>query len=122
MRDIDSESAKATRGRDAELALKRLLSTTPDDETFVAKVTALRDLIEHHIEEEEDQLFPAVEDIMDGEQLDALGEEMHSAFEEASDEGYEALLPEGMATSADEANQSPPKLPRKGAKQPSASR
>jgi len=124
VRDVDSElvSESYQEHAIAELALKRLLSTTPDDETFVAKVTVLRELIGHHVEEEEDQLFPEVEDIMDGEQLDALGGEMQSAFEEAFDEGYEALLPEGTATSADDANQSPTKPPRKRAKQPSASR
>ena len=56
VRDIDSEmvSEGYQEHAIAELALKRLLSTAPDDETFVAKVTALRDLIEHHVEEEED--------------------------------------------------------------------
>ena len=59
VKDIDSEmvSEGYQEHAIAELALKRLLSTAPDDETFVAKVTALRDLIEHHVEEEEDQLF-----------------------------------------------------------------
>lgn len=90
----------------AELALKRLLATTPNDETFIAKVTALRELIEHHVEEEEDELFPEVEDSMEADQLDALGDEMLAAFEDASERGYEALLPAGLTTSADGAMQS----------------
>ena len=91
----------------AELALKRLLATTTDDATFVAKVTALRELIEHHVEEEEDELFPEVEERMDGEELESLGEEMMAAFEAASEQGYEELLPEGLETTADR-DQLPP--------------
>jgi len=85
----------------AELALKRLLETTTDDPTFAAKVTALKDLISHHVKEEEKELFPAVEKKMDREELDDLGARMGRAFEGASEQGYESLLPEGFATSAD---------------------
>ncbi len=41
----------------AELGLKRLLATPTDDESFEARVTAVKELIEHHVEEEEDDLF-----------------------------------------------------------------
>ena len=85
----------------AELALKRLLDTTNDDPTFTAKVTTLKELILHHVEEEEDELFPSVEKKMNVEQLEALGARMLRAFEAASEQGYESLLPEGFATSAD---------------------
>jgi hemerythrin-like domain-containing protein len=91
----------------AELALKRVLTTAGDDPTFAPKVTALKELIERHVAEEEKQLFPEVEDKMDAEELDALGNEMSAAFEEAVAEGYESLLPEGIEASADGARQSP---------------
>ena len=45
----------------AELALKRLLATDPEAEEFQARVTTLKELIEHHVEEEEEELFPKVE-------------------------------------------------------------
>jgi iron-sulfur cluster repair protein YtfE (RIC family) len=93
----------------AELALKRLLETTPDDATFAAKVTALKELIEHHVEEEEEELFPAVEKEMDAEKLEDVGAEMLRAFEAASELGYESLLPSGFATSADR-DQPPPSV------------
>src|SRR4051794_26074876 len=40
----------------AEIALKRLLDTSPDDASFAARVTATRELIEHHVKEEEEDL------------------------------------------------------------------
>ena len=101
----------------AEIALKRLLSTPAKDPTLASKVTTLKELIEHHVEEEEKELFPEVEDKMDPDQLEALGNEMLTAFEEASEQGYGALLPEGLETSADATNpiQMPdgPERPRK---------
>ena len=90
----------------AELALKRLVATAGDDPMFAARVTALKELILHHVEEEEKELFPEVEKKMDANQLDALGEEMATAFEEAVAQGYESLLPEGLEASADAARQS----------------
>jgi iron-sulfur cluster repair protein YtfE (RIC family) len=102
----------------AELALKRLLATESDDPTFKAKVTALKELIEHHVEEEEEELFPKIEKKMDNDQLDTLGDEMIEAFEEASERGYEALLPKGLAASADgAANGSSRSILRRGRSQ-----
>src|SRR5690349_7059614 len=50
----------------AELALKRLLAVDAKDPTFTAKVTALKELIQHHVEEEEEELFPKVEKAIEG--------------------------------------------------------
>lgn len=97
----------------AELALKRLLDTAPDDATFSAKVVALKELIEHHVEEEEKELFPAVEDELESEDLESLGVEMQRAFEAAVEQGYESLLPEGFATSADRDHTPAPVTPQR---------
>ena len=96
----------------AELALKRLLATTGDDPTFEAKVTALRDLIEHHVEEEEKELFPEVDEKMDAEEQKALADELATAFDEALAEGYKSLLPEGLEASGD-TQQIPGVIPEK---------
>jgi len=87
----------------AELALKRLLSVEPGDKTFKAKVVALKELIEHHVEEEEEELFPKVQKALGDEKLNELGRLMKKAFDEAVDEGYEAAIPKGSRTSADKA-------------------
>jgi hemerythrin-like domain-containing protein len=91
----------------AELALKRLLETAADDTTFAAKVTALKELIEHHVEEEEEELFPKVEEEMEADRLESLGEDMATAFDQAAAAGYESLLPEGLRASADASNKAP---------------
>lgn len=91
-----------------EVALKRLLATDPSDEGFRAKVTAVKELIEHHADEEEEQLFPKVEDAMEEEQLKALGREMKARFTELQESGWESIYPRGFAgnkTAADAAHQ-----------------
>jgi hemerythrin superfamily protein len=89
----------------AELALKRLLATDPHDVTFHAKVTTLKELIEHHVKEEEDELFPKVEKAFGDEKLEALGKEMKEAFDQAVDRGFEVALPKTFSkTTADATN------------------
>lgn len=93
----------------AELALKRLLATKPEDVTFKAKVTTLKELIAHHVKEEEEELFPKVEKALGEEKLDALGKEMKAAFERALEEGYEAALPKTFAKTTADATNKPAK-------------
>lgn len=89
----------------AELALKRLLATSPSASSFKAKVVTLKELIEHHVEEEEEELFPAVEKKMRDDALDELGKEMKTAFETAVERGFDSLVPKSMSTtSADVSN------------------
>lgn len=87
----------------AELSLKRLLSSKPGSAAFHAKVTVLKELIEHHVEEEEEELFPAVEKKMEAATLEALGKQMKTAFDEHYERGFEKLVPGSMAkTSSDQ--------------------
>ena len=86
----------------AELALKRLLATDPEDEAFGARVTALKELIQHHVEEEEQELFPKIEKAIDEDTLASMGKDMKRRFDEVFQEGFAASVPRGMAkTSAD---------------------
>lgn len=89
----------------AEIALKRLMATDPNDATFLAKVTTLKELIEHHVEEEEGDLFPAVEKAIGDDENAALGKQMKAAFEEAKAQGFDGLVPRTYArTTADASN------------------
>lgn len=91
----------------AELALKRLRATEPDSEAFRPRALALREILEHHIEEEEDDLFPRVEKKIDEDELSALGARMKARFDELQEQGFEALVPDAMTqTSADVAKSS----------------
>ena len=86
----------------AELTLKRLLAADPDDESFMARVTTLKELILHHVEEEEQELFPSVEEQIDEDELAQLGKSMKARFDEVMEAGFAAAVPKGWAkTSAD---------------------
>jgi hemerythrin superfamily protein len=87
-----------------EIALKRLLSIDPSAPDFAAKVTAVKELIEHHADEEEEELFPKVEKAVGDDENKALGKAMKARFEEAKSMGFEGLFPQGASrTMADAA-------------------
>src|SRR5437868_12269676 len=50
----------------------------PDAPGFDGKVAALKGAIEHHVEEEEDELFPSVRKLMTKEALEALAQLMEA--------------------------------------------
>jgi iron-sulfur cluster repair protein YtfE (RIC family) len=86
----------------AELALKRLRTTDADSEAFRPRCVALRELLEHHIEEEEQELFPEVEKEIDDDELEALAARMKARFEEVVGLGFDQAVPDAMTqTSAD---------------------
>lgn len=68
------------------LSAKRLISDLlmmeVSDEQFHPKVKVLRDIIEHHVEEEHSDIFPKVKKTMSRGELTALGEEMEEMFEQ----------------------------------------
>lgn len=73
------------------LAVKRLiadlLADDIDDDTFEAKVKVLKEQVEHHVEEEEDQLFPKVRKLFDEDALEAIGQEMTATQQELLQQG-----------------------------------
>jgi len=78
------------------LAAKRvaadLLDMEPSDDQFDAKMKVLQELIEHHVEEEEGELFPLVQQNFAREELETLGEQMEQMFQQLQqDEPREAL-------------------------------
>ena len=66
-----------------ELVLGELPGVDPKDERFEAKMTVLEELVEHHVEEEEKEMFKLAEKL-GSERLAELGDEMQSALGEAS--------------------------------------
>jgi hemerythrin superfamily protein len=73
------------------LSVKRLiadlLQLDGEDETFEAKVKVLQEQVAHHVEEEEDSLFPKVEKLLDVETLEELESEMVAMEEAMLEEG-----------------------------------
>lgn len=68
------------------LAVKRviadLLDLEPADARFKAKMKVLKELVQHHVEEEEKDLFKSVKKLMTKEELTVLGEQMETMFSE----------------------------------------
>jgi hemerythrin superfamily protein len=64
------------------LSVKRLiadlLDASPDDPAFAAKCRVLEEQVEHHVEKEESELFPAVKKLFDADMLEELGEKMEA--------------------------------------------
>ena len=63
--------------------LKKIAKTSPSDETFMAKVTVLKEVVQHHVEEEEEEYFPECEKELGEERLEELGQELEEATEKA---------------------------------------
>jgi iron-sulfur cluster repair protein YtfE (RIC family) len=59
-----------------DLVLKELPQVDPGDERFHAKMTVLSELVEHHADEEEEEMFPMAEKKLGAEELKALGARM----------------------------------------------
>jgi hemerythrin superfamily protein len=64
-----------------KLVLQELPQVDPEDARFQAKMTVLSELVEHHAEEEEEEMFKLAKKIGDDE-LDDLGEQMEQRFQE----------------------------------------
>lgn len=64
-----------------------LLKLSPTDPTFMAKVTVLKEDVQHHVEEEEGTLFPKVEKLLDDDELQAVATAMEETADELREEG-----------------------------------
>jgi hemerythrin superfamily protein len=64
-----------------------LLQMDAGDDQFEAKMTVLREDVEHHVEEEESDLFPKVERLFEAEALEEIGAAMQETQDELLREG-----------------------------------
>jgi len=65
-----------------ERLLDDIAATDVSDEKWVAKITVLKELLQHHIKEEEGSVFKEARKAFDKKELDAMGE----AFEQAKEQ------------------------------------
>ncbi|MEP7339892.1 MAG: hemerythrin domain-containing protein [Acidobacteriota bacterium] len=56
--------------------LREISNLTDGSEKFDAKLKVMKENVEHHVEEEETEMFPKVEQFMDETQLEELGQQM----------------------------------------------
>ena len=62
--------------------LSELAAMTPSDEQYDAKVTVLKESVEHHVREEEGELFPAAEKKFSDEELERIAQLIGKARKE----------------------------------------
>jgi hemerythrin-like domain-containing protein len=65
----------------ADLVLNELQHLPPSDERWGAKLTVLKENIEHHIEEEEGEMFKTARSILSDAQLEDIGQRMQALKE-----------------------------------------
>jgi hemerythrin-like domain-containing protein len=62
----------------ADVLVLELKQTDPSDETWAAKWKVLRESLEHHIEEEESEMFKKAKKIFEKEELEIMGATMET--------------------------------------------
>jgi iron-sulfur cluster repair protein YtfE (RIC family) len=62
----------------AKIFLRELSALTDDSEKFEPKLKVLMENIAHHVQEEEGEMFPKIEELFDEETLRELGAEMEA--------------------------------------------
>jgi hypothetical protein len=76
--------------------LQRLLVADLRAESFRAKATVLKQLVEHHLSEEEDTLLPQAERTFGSALLEELGQRMLRRHDQIEAQGYEGLLAQAI--------------------------
>lgn len=73
------------------LSVKRLIADImevgSEDENFDAKVKVLQEQVEHHVEEEEEEMFAKLRKLKSKEELEQVGEQMEDTWAELMIEG-----------------------------------
>ena len=87
------------------LQIKRLLADMMeldvDDDHFDAKLSVLKEELQHHAhEEEEKKLFPQVKKLMSADDLDGLGNEMLASFEQLVEDDVAEQVPNETSQAA----------------------
>lgn len=70
-----------------DLVMPEIEETDPASEVFAAKAKVLKEIIEHHAEEEEKEMFPRARKVMDAAELRELGQKMEARKAELMGEG-----------------------------------
>lgn len=61
-----------------DMIMSEIEQTPVEDETWMAKFTVMKENLEHHIDEEEGEMFKQARQLFDEETLEGLGEQMQA--------------------------------------------
>jgi hemerythrin superfamily protein len=65
--------------QEAKMLLDELEELGADNHDFSSKLQQLMEAVEHHVEEEEGEMFPKIREVFDEDELEQLGQELESA-------------------------------------------
>jgi iron-sulfur cluster repair protein YtfE (RIC family) len=65
--------------KEVKSLLQEISGLKNDSENFETKITELKDNVEHHVEEEETEMFPQIEQLIEAPELETIGEELEAA-------------------------------------------
>lgn len=68
-----------------KVLLEEISDADPKAESFEAKLTVLKEIVEHHVEEEEEEMFPAAEKKLGKGRLEELAAELQTAIGDSED-------------------------------------
>jgi hemerythrin superfamily protein len=66
----------------AKLLLEEFAKTSMEDERWDAKLTVLKEMIEHHVQEEEKEVFPKAARVLGKDEAKSLGKQIEAAKKE----------------------------------------
>jgi hemerythrin-like domain-containing protein len=84
-KEMNFEALEEHRAVD-ELVLPDLKNTDPTSEQFSGRAKVLKELVEHHADEEEDEMFKMAKKALSDEELRSLGERMSARKQELQEE------------------------------------
>jgi len=62
----------------ANSLIEELDSMPKDNDAWIGKFSALKDMVEHHMQEEEQEVFPEAKDVIKGDDAEKLGDKFQS--------------------------------------------
>ena len=86
LKDADETHDITLEAYEEHAVVKRLLAEldemSKDEEEWGAKLKVLQENVEHHVEEEEGEMFPKARKVLSDEEVEALGERLEKAKEQ----------------------------------------
>jgi len=70
-----------------DMVMSELEATPVTDDTWAAKLTVAKENLEHHIEEEEGEMFKQARQVMDSAELDEIGDRLSERKQELLTQG-----------------------------------